>query len=78
MVNWVEKAGLENIRQLLEIMEAQHNLELLLIVKNLRELGGNLFSYIIPIVPRSLPAEVIKGEHFVLIDLLKLVSGSSS
>ena len=41
-------------------------------------MGGSPFPYIIPIVPRSLPAEVIEGEHFFLIDLLKLVLGSSS
>ena len=61
-----------------EITEAERNHELLLIVKNLRELGGNPFPYIIHIVPRSLLAKVIKGEHFVLIDLLKLVPSSSS
>ena len=59
-------------------MEAEHNHYLLLTVKNLRELGGSPFSYIIPIVPCSLLAKVIEGEHFVLADLLKLVSGSSS
>ena len=67
LVNWVEKAGLENIRQLLEIMEAERNHELLLTVKNLRELGGNPFPYIIPIVLRSLPIKVIEGEHFILL-----------
>ena len=46
-------------------------------MKNLRELGGSPFLYIIPIVPCSLPTEVIEMEHFVLADLLKLVSGSS-
>ena len=78
MVNWIEKFSLENIRQLLEIMEAECYHELLLTAKNLRDLGSSLFPYIIPIVPRSLPAEDIKGEHFVLADLLKLVPSSSS
>ena len=41
-------------------------------------MGGFPFPYIIPIVPRSLPAEVVEGEHFVLADRLKLVPGSSS
>ena len=59
-------------------MEAESNHELLLIVKNLRELDGSPFPNIIPIVPRSLPVEVFEGEHFVLVDLLKLVPGSSS
>ena len=47
-------------------------------MKNLRELSGSPLSYIISIVPRSLPTEVIEGEHFVLVDLLKLVLGISS
>ena len=50
----------------------------LLTVKNLRELGNSPFPYIIPIFPRSLSAEVVEGEHFVLADLLKFVPGSSS
>ena len=69
---------MENIRQLLEITVAERNHELLLTVKNLRELGGRPFPYIIPIVPRSSLGEVIEGEHFVLADLLKLVPSRSS
>ena len=59
-------------------MKADCNHELLLTVKNLQELGGSPFPYIIPIVPRSLLAKVIEGEHFVLVDLLKMVLGNSS
>ena len=48
-----------------------------MMVKNLRELGGRPFPYIIPIIPRSLPAEVIErgggggggGILFLLISL---------
>ena len=61
-----------------EITEATCNHELLLTVKNLQDLGDSPFPYIIPIVPCLLSVEVIKGEHFVLADLLKLVPGSSS
>ena len=77
-MNWIEKAGLENIRQLLEITEAERNHELLLTMKNLRELGGSPFPYIIPIVLRSSLVEVIEGEHFILADLLRLVPGTPS
>ena len=69
---------MENIRQLLEITEVECNHELLLTTKNLRELGPNPFPYIIPVVPRLLPVELIKGEHFVLTDLFKLNPGNSS
>ena len=46
--------------------------------KNLRELGASPFPYIISVVPRSFPAYLIKGEHFVLVELFKLNPGSSS
>ena len=67
-----------NIRRLLEITEVEYNHELLLTTTNLRELGASPFPYIIPIVPCSLPVELIEGEHFVLADLCKLRPGSSS
>ena len=69
---------MENIRQLLEITEVEHNNELLLTARNLRELGTNPFPYIIPFVPCSLPVDLIEGEHFILTDLFKLNPGSFS
>ena len=78
LVNWIEKTSLENIRRLLEIKEAERNHELMLMVRNLGELVACTFPYIIPVIPRSLPAEIIEGEHFVLTDLCKSSSSSSS
>ena len=78
LVSWVEKASLECIRQLLEITKVEHNHELLLSVKNLRELGASSFRYIVLVIPRSLLEELVSGEHFVLVDLLKSIPGSSS
>ena len=66
-----------NVGLLLEITKRERN-ELLLSVKNLQELGSSPFPYIAPIIPHLLPGEVIRGEHFVLPDLLKSISGSSS
>ena len=63
---------------MLEITKAERSHELLLTTKNQRDLGGSPFPYIIPIIPHSLPAKAIKGENFVLVDLFKLVPGSSS
>ena len=63
-----------NISRFLEITKRERN-ELLLSMKNLQELGSNPFPYI---APRPLPREAVKGEHFVLVDLLKLIPGSSS
>ena len=47
-------------------------------MKNLHDLGGNPFPYILHVLPRPLPSEVVKGEHFVLTDLLKSLPGGSS
>ena len=74
----MEKASLKRIRRLLEIIEAKCNHKRLLSVKNLLELGASPFSYIIPVIPRSLPEELVMGEHFVLANLLKLILSSSS
>ena len=63
---------------MLEIKEVERNHELLLTVGNLRELGTSPFPYIIPIVPHSLPIELIEIEHFVFADLFNLNSGNSS
>ena len=74
----MEKARLDRISRLLEITERERNHELLLFVKNLQELGVGPFPYIVPVFPRPLPYKLVKGEHFVLKDLLKLIPRSSS
>ena len=47
-------------------------------MKNLQDLGVNRFPYIVHVLPRPLPREVVKGEHFVLVDLLKSLPEGSS
>ena len=74
----MEKARLDHIRRLLEIIEGERNHELLLSIKNLQELGTNPFPYIVSVILCPLPEELIKVEHFILVDLLKSISGSSS
>ena len=56
----------------------EHNHELLLSVKNLREIGVSPFRYIVLVIPHPLPAELVKGENFVLADLFKSIPGSPS
>ena len=51
---------------------------LLLSVKNLRELRTNPFPYIVLVIPCPLLTKLVRGEHFVLADLLKSILGSSS
>ena len=62
----------------MEVTEAEHNHELLLTTRNLQELAACAFPYNIPVVPRSLPVELIEREHFVLAYLCKSNPGSSS
>ena len=66
-----------NISRWLKITKRERN-ELLLSVKNSQELSSGPFPYIAPVIPRPLPGEVVGGEHFVLANLLKSISGSSS
>ena len=47
-------------------------------MKNLRELSRNPSPYTLPVIPRPLPIEIMEGEHYVIVDLLTLVPGSSS
>ena len=47
-------------------------------MKNLEDLGVGPFPYIVYILRRPLSSEVIKGKHFVLVDLLKSLQGGSS
>ena len=69
---------MDHIRQLLEITKWERKHELLLSAKNLYELGPSPFPYIIPVLLCPLLEELIKGEHFVLVDLLNLILGNSS
>ena len=47
-------------------------------MRNLRELGASPFPYIVSVLPRPLLDELVKGEHFVLVNLLELIPGGSS
>ena len=74
----MEKAGFRNIQKLLEISEQERHREILLTMGNLRELSQNPSPYILPVIPRPLPTEIEKGEHYVIADLLNLAPGISS
>ena len=78
LVNWVEKVRLVCIYRLLEIIERECYHELIFSVKNRQELGASPSPYIVHVLPRPLPNEVVKGEHFVLADLLRSLPGGSS
>ena len=74
----MEKASFKKIQRFLEISEQERHHEILLTAKNLRELSRSPSPYIIPIIQRRLPVEIVEGEHYVIADLLNLAPGSSS
>ena len=47
-------------------------------MRNLRELSRSPSPYIIPVIPRPLPTEIVEGEHYVIADLLNLAPSISS
>ena len=78
LVNWVEKASFKKIQRLLEISERERHHEILLTMKNLRELSRSPSPYIVPVIPRPLIVEIVEGEHYIIVDLLNLAPGSLS
>ena len=34
-------------------------------------------SYTLPVIPRLLPSDIVEGEHFVIVDLRRLISSSA-
>ena len=74
----MEKASFKKIQKLLEISEQERHHKILLTVRNLRELCRSRSPYIILVIPRPLPIEIVEGEHYVVVDLLNLAPGSSS
>ena len=77
-MNWVEKSSIEKISRLLEISERERYCRVLLTLENISVVRHNPAPYTLPVIPRPLPSHVVEGEHFVVVDLQHLVSGSAS
>ena len=73
----MEKSSFKKIK-VLEISERERHHKILLTVRNLRELSRSPYPYILPVIPRPLPTEIVEGEHYVIANLLNLAPGSSS
>ncbi|KAL6332995.1 hypothetical protein AAG906_020011 [Vitis piasezkii] len=69
LVEWVEKASFDRLNRLFEIAAAERSCETLLSVRNLRSVTQEPQPYVLNILLRRLPKEVVAGEHFVLKDL---------
>ena len=74
----MEKSSIEKIRRLLEISEREHHCWVLLTPDNIYVVRHNPTPYTLPVIPRPLPSHVVEGEHFVVADLRRLVSGGAS
>ena len=77
-MKWVEKSSIEKIRRLLEISERERHYQVLLTRENISAVRHNPAPYTLIVIPRLLPSSVLEGEHFVLADVWRLVSGSAS
>ena len=77
-MNWVEKSSIEKIRRLLEIAERERHYQVLLTPENISTVRRNLDPYTLSVIPRPMPSHVVEGEHFVIADFQRLVSGSAS
>ena len=77
-MKWVEKSSIEKICRLLEISERECHYQVLLTRENISTMRRNPAPYTLPVIPWPLPSNVVGGEHFVLADVRRLVSGSAS
>ena len=69
MVEWVEKASFDRLNRLFEIAAGEMSCETLLSAQNLRLVTQVPQPYVLNILPRRLPKEVVAGKHFILKDL---------
>ena len=65
----MEKVSFDRLNRLFEIAAAERSCDTLLSAQNLRSVMKEPQPYVLNILPRQLPEEVVAGEHFVLQDL---------
>ena len=73
----MEKSSLEKIRLLLEIFEQERHYKVLLTPDNISAMRRNPAPYTLPVIPRLLPSNIVEGEHFVIVDLRRMISSSA-
>ena len=72
----VEKSSFEKICRLSEISKQERYYKVLLTPNNISAVRQNPAPYTLPVIPRSLPSDIVEGEHFVIVDLRHLISSS--
>ena len=76
-MNWVEKSSFEKIRRQSEISKQERHYKVLLTPDNISAVRHNPAPYTLPVIPRSLPSDIVEGGHFVITDLWRLISSSA-
>ena len=69
IVDWVEKASFACLNKLFEIDAKERHYETLLTARNLMVVVRESQEYVVNILPRKMPKEVVLGEHYILKDL---------
>lgn len=68
-MKWVEKASFDRLNKLFVISASERNYQTLLMDRNLLAVVQEPKSYVLPIIPRSLPKVLVPEKHHVLKDL---------
>ena len=73
----MEKSSFEKIRRLSEISKQECHYKVLLTLDNISAMRRNSAPYTLSVIPRPLPSDIVEGEHFVNVDLRRLISSSA-
>ena len=69
LVDWVEKASFACLSKLFEIDAKERHYKTLLNARNLMAVVRESQEYVVNILPRKMPKEVVPGEHYTVKDL---------
>ena len=69
LVDWVEKVSFNCLSKLFEIDAKERQCKTLLTARNLIAVVREPQEYVINILPRKMPKEVVPGEHYTVKDL---------
>ena len=69
LVDWVENASFACLSKLFEIEAKERHYKTLLSARNLMAVVREAQEYVVNILPRKMPKEVVPGEHYTVKDL---------
>ena len=69
IVDWVEKTSIACLNKLFEIDAKERCYKTLLTARNLMAVVRESQEYVVNILPRKMPNEVVSGEHYTVKDL---------